>query len=109
MIYPALKTTLSPLTKPPLQVTCFQGKLRLRGGMWLPEVILLVNAEAEIQIGPVGSPSCLIPKTLEVFGFYEFVPIKPQLASIQLWRKNLTEPSRKTNLKLNKPNIIYVA
>lgn len=51
--------------------------------MWLLEVILLINIEAEIQIRSVRSPNCLIPKTLEVFGFYEFVPSKPQMASIQ--------------------------
>ena len=46
----ALKTTVNPITKLSLQVTRFQRKLRLREVMWLPEVILLINVEAEIQI-----------------------------------------------------------
>ena len=46
----ALKTTVNPITKLSLQVTRFQRKLRLREVMWLPEVILLINMEAEIQI-----------------------------------------------------------
>ena len=46
----ALKTTVNPITKLSLQVTRFQRKLRLREVMWLPEVIQLINVEAEIQI-----------------------------------------------------------
>ena len=46
----ALKTTVNPITKLSLQVTRFQRKLSLREVMWLPEVILLTNVEAEIQI-----------------------------------------------------------
>lgn len=66
---PCTETTVSPVSKPILQVMYLLGQQRPREVLWLPKIRLPINVEAETQI-----QVCLIPKTLKTLICVNFPP-----------------------------------